>query len=155
MNYDAILALPFAALGVRIEQEQLTSLTFLPPETALDPGRHPLIRQLEEQLDAYRQNPRHRFALPLAPRGSDYRQRVWRALLEIPSGQVLSYGELARRIGSAARAVGQALGDNPLPIIIPCHRVIAADGGLGGFNHNRAGYSLNVKRWLLQHESIL
>jgi methylated-DNA-[protein]-cysteine S-methyltransferase len=101
------------------------------------------------QLEEYFAGRRRRFDLPLAPRGTEFQRRVWRALTEIPYGQTLSYGELARRIGkpSASRAVGLANGANPLPIIVPCHRVIGSDGTLTGF-----GGGLPIKRKLLALE---
>lgn len=155
LAYSAILSTPFGALGARMVGEQLASLDFLAPGTTPLPPATPLLERLAAELDAYYADPTHRFHLPLAPSGSAYRLRVWQALREIPAGQTRTYGELARQLGSGARAVGQALGDNPLPILIPCHRVIAADGGLGGFNHAGNGYSIEVKRWLLKHEGVL
>jgi len=106
-------------------------------------------RAASAQLDEYFAGERRRFDLPLAPRGTDFQQRVWRALLDIPYGRTISYGELARRIGnpSASRAVGLANGANPLPIVVPCHRVIGADGSLTGF-----GGGLPIKRKLLALE---
>ena len=103
-----------------------------------------------KQLGEYFAGKRRRFDLPLAPRGTEFQRRVWRALTEIPYGKTVSYGALARRIGkpSASRAVGLANGANPLPIIVPCHRVIGADGSLTGF-----GGGLPIKRQLLALES--
>jgi len=101
------------------------------------------------QLEEYFAGKRRRFELPLAPRGTEFQRQVWRALTEIPYGKTISYGELARRIRkpSASRAVGLANGANPLPIIVPCHRVIGADGSLTGF-----GGGLPIKRRLLALE---
>jgi methylated-DNA-[protein]-cysteine S-methyltransferase len=101
------------------------------------------------QLEAYFAGELHAFELPLAAEGTDFRKSVWDALVRIPYGETISYGELARRIGdpSASRAVGAANGANPLPIIVPCHRVIGANGKLTGF-----GGGLPVKQWLLEHE---
>jgi methylated-DNA-[protein]-cysteine S-methyltransferase len=103
------------------------------------------------QLEAYFCGERTSFDLPLAPRGTPFQERVWRGLREIPFGTTMSYGELARRIGSpswtGARAVGAANGQNPIAVIVPCHRVIGADGSLTGF-----GGGLPRKRWLLTHE---
>jgi methylated-DNA-[protein]-cysteine S-methyltransferase len=158
-DFDAILAAPFGALGVRIDGEWLTGLEFLPPGIASadanSPAIKPVIEQLADELDAYYANPGHRFNLPLAPHGTPFRRKVWQALESIPAGQTRSYGEVARELGSGPRAVGQAVGDNPIPIIIPCHRVIAANGNLGGFMHSRTGYSQDIKRWLLKHEHVL
>lgn len=98
------------------------------------------------QLGEYFAGCRRAFDLPLAPRGTDFQRRVWNALREIPYGRTISYSELARRIGKpgASRAVGLANGANPLPIVVPCHRVIGADGSLTGF-----GGGLPIKRQLL------
>ena len=153
-SYSAILSAPFAALGVRLMDGRLVGLDFLPPESAPSVAFDALADRVRVALSAYWDDPAYRFDLPLAPQGSPYRLKVWQALLDIPSGETVTYAVLARRIGSSARAVGQALGDNPLPIVIPCHRVVAASG-LGGFNHARSGYSLDIKRWLLKHEGGL
>jgi methylated-DNA-[protein]-cysteine S-methyltransferase len=103
------------------------------------------------QLEQYREDPNTRFDLPLLIEGSEFQRRLWDALCEIPRGKTLTYGELARRLGVDARAIGQACGDNRLPIVIPCHRVVATDG-IGGFAHATTGYLLEAKRWLLMHE---
>jgi methylated-DNA-[protein]-cysteine S-methyltransferase len=107
------------------------------------------LRAAVTQLAEYFTGKRRRFELPLAPRGTAFQLGVWRALTDIPYGQTISYGELARRIGrpSASRAVGLANGANPLPIVVPCHRVIGADGSLTGF-----GGGLPIKRKLLALE---
>jgi methylated-DNA-[protein]-cysteine S-methyltransferase len=104
------------------------------------------------QLDAYFAGTRMIFDLPLAPRGTAFELRVWALLRDIPVGQTTSYGELARKLGDpqVVRAVGRANGQNPLPIVVPCHRVIGADGSLVGF-----GGGLERKRWLLEHEGVL
>lgn len=109
-----------------------------------DPGRFAAVTR---QLAEYFAGERREFSLPLAMAGSDFQRSVWRALVAIPYGETVSYGELARRVGSVARAVGLANGANPLPIIVPCHRVIGADGSLTGF-----GGGLPVKRALLEIE---
>jgi methylated-DNA-[protein]-cysteine S-methyltransferase len=116
-----------------------------PPSTVI-----PFINQARDALaDYFRGVPTDFASLTLDPRGTLFQLRVWQELRRIPWGQTISYGELARRVGSpkACRAVGQANGLNPIPLIIPCHRVIAADGGLGGYSSG-----LDRKRWLLRHE---
>ncbi len=104
---------------------------------------------LRAQLTGYFAGERLDFDLPLLAEGTGFQRKVWNALCEIPYGETISYGELARRIGqpSAARAVGLANGSNPLPIVVPCHRVIGADGSLSVF-----GGGIERKRWLLAHE---
>ena len=108
-----------------------------------------LLRPISEQLDAYFAGERERFDLRLALVGTEFQRRVWNALCAIPLGETVSYAQLARRIGapSAVRAVGAAVGRNPISIIVPCHRVVGSDGTLRGF----AG-GLARKHWLLQHE---
>jgi methylated-DNA-[protein]-cysteine S-methyltransferase len=103
-------------------------------------------RQLQEYFDGTRRE----FSLPLLPEGTPFQQMVWEALRDIPFGTTISYQELANRIGAekAVRAVGAANGANPIPIIIPCHRVIGADGSLTGY-----GGGIERKRWLLDHEA--
>jgi methylated-DNA-[protein]-cysteine S-methyltransferase len=123
---------------------------------ALDWGRGrdqeatPLLCQARDQLQEYFDGRRMSFDLPLAPEGSDFQKRVWAALCAIPPGETRSYADIARTIGSAPRAVGGANGANPIPLFIPCHRVIAADGSLGGYS---GGDGPATKRYLLDHES--
>ena len=108
-----------------------------------------LLARARQQLEEYFVRTRTTFDLPLDPSGTAFQRRVWDALRAIPYGTTTSYGELARRLGdpSATRAVGGANGKNPIPIIVPCHRVVGARGELTGF-----GGGLNRKRWLLEHE---
>lgn len=106
-------------------------------------------REVREQLQQYFAGERKKFDLETSFTGTDFQQRTWQMLANIPYGQTWSYGELAKRVGSpkAVRAVGAANGRNPLPIILPCHRVIGGNGKLTGF-----GGGLPVKQWLLEHE---
>ena len=108
-----------------------------------------LLVEARRQLQAYFDGRLSRFALPLSPAGSAYRRRVWSALCEIPPGQTRTYAQIARVAGGAARSVGQANGANPIPVIIPCHRVIGA-ADMGGYS---AGEGLTTKRFLLQLEA--
>ncbi|PJK00733.1 cysteine methyltransferase [Lysobacteraceae bacterium NML91-0213] len=116
------------------------------------PGDHPLIDEARRQLAAYFAGTRRVFDLPLAPHGTTFQRAVWQALADIPYGSTASYAQLAARVGrpAAARAVGAANGRNPLPIVLPCHRVIGAGGGLTGF-----GGGLPTKRYLLALEGAL
>lgn len=103
------------------------------------------VSEMEEYLSARRRA----FSVPLVMRGTDFQQRVWDALLEVPFGQTVTYGQLAKEIGNpgAVQAVGTAVGDNPLAIVIPCHRVLPASGGIGNYASGR-----DKKAWLLKHE---
>jgi methylated-DNA-[protein]-cysteine S-methyltransferase len=116
---------------------------------ARDGAGHPVLERAREQLTEYFAGRRRSFDLPLAPRGTEHQETVWRALREIPFGGTRSYGELAAHLGRprAARAVGAANGKNPISIVIPCHRVVGADGSLTGYAGGTAR-----KEWLLRHE---
>ena len=115
-----------------------------------DQAETPLLRRARDQLQDYFDGKRLTFDLPLAPHGSAFQKRVWAALCAIPPGETRSYADIARAISSAPRAVGGANGANPIPLFIPCHRVIAADGSLGGYS---GGDGPATKRYLLDHES--
>lgn len=150
--YQARLAMPFGALGIVTNGKALTGIDFLPAGTPELAPQNALADKVCAQLRAYLADPAFVFDLPLDPAGTPFRSRVWQALQQIPSGRTLSYGELARQLHSAPRAIGQACGANPIPVIIPCHRVLSSTG-LGGFMNSTGGDPLAIKRWLLQHES--
>ena len=109
----------------------------------------PLLDEAKRQLDSYFGGRIRVFDLPLQPRGTPFQEDLWRLLAKIPYGTVLTYGALATRLKSAPRAVGGACGKNPIPILIPCHRVLAAGGFLGGYS---GGTGIETKRALLRHE---
>lgn len=145
---------PIGALLIAADSTALREIRFpngreglAPPDEGIRGGA--LCDQAAEQLTEYFSGGRWDFDLPLAPRGTAFRKSVWLELLRIPYGETISYGELARRIGrpAAARAVGAANGSNPLPIVVPCHRVIGRDGTLTGY-----GGGLPIKRKLLELE---
>lgn len=149
--YDVVLEFPRMKVAVLTRGERVCEIRYLPPGTPVVAPRNALAERAARQLERYRADPDTVFDLPLAIAGSDFQQRVWEAMRAIPRGRTRTYGELALELGGEARAVGQACGDNRLPIVIPCHRVVAADG-IGGFAHATGGYLLEAKRWLLAHE---
>lgn len=151
MDFDALIAAPFGQLGLREDRGQLSEIVFLLEKQPEKVPTSPLLKETARQLQAYFRNPNTRFDLSLVPTGTAFQQRVWRAMCRIPVGSTSTYGELAKTIGSAPRAIGQACGANPLPIVIPCHRVLSASGR-GGFMHSRAEGPLAIKNWLLAHE---
>ena len=153
MDYQAKLKTSFGVLGILCTAEALTGIEFLAPGTRSQPPRNTFAHKVCEQLLAYFSDPDFHFDLPLQPCGTAHQNKVWQAMWAIPRGQVLTYGDLAAQIGSSPRAVGQACGNNPIPIVIPCHRVVGK-AGLGGFMHHSGGFALDIKRWLLAHESI-
>ena len=148
----AVVDSPIGPLGLVASDTGLREVWFdgrrIRPE-----GSSPILAEAGRQLDAYFAGDLLAFDLPLELRGTEFQRRCWLALGSIPYGQTVSYGEQARRLGfgpDAARAVGAANGRNPLPIVLPCHRVLGADGSLTGF-----GGGLHVKRFLLEHEGAL
>ena len=111
-------------------------------------------QRIARQVTDYFGDPAKPLQWQLQPLGSDYQRRIWRALQAIPVGVVKTYGQLASEIGGSARAVGNACRRNPIPVYIPCHRVVA-QGGIGGFAGETAGRQIDIKRWLLQHEGVV
>ena len=153
MDYQAKLKTPFGVLGIRCTDDALTGIGFLAPNTKPQAPRNAFAQTVCEQLTAYFAYPDFHFELPLKLDGTAHQNKVWQAMRTIPRGQTRQYGELAARLGSSARAVGQACGNNPIPIVIPCHRVVSKSG-MGGFMHHSGGYALDIKRWLLAHEGV-
>lgn len=153
--FSAIVAAPFGAIGIRTDAGVIRELVYLPPHFHEKDATDALADQATTQVQRYLADPDFLFDLPLTAAGSAFQQKVWGAISSIPRGTVRTYGQIAKHIGSAPRAVGQACGANWFPLIIPCHRVTAA-GGLGGFsNHDdENGFHLSVKRWLLRHEGV-
>jgi methylated-DNA-[protein]-cysteine S-methyltransferase len=151
LDFQAKLMTPFALLGIRTDDEELAEIVFLSKDGDVLSPQNRIAEQACTQIGRYVGDPEFRFKLPLARRGTPFQRRVWGKIAAIEPGCTRSYGELARELGSAPRAVGQACGANPLPLVVPCHRVLAA-GGIGGFAHHQGGFHLSVKRWLLGHE---
>lgn len=149
-QYAAVIATPVGRIGLRMNAKQLCAVDFVS-------GRYrtrqntAVGEQIQAQLDSYFANPAFQFTLDVAADGTDFQQRVWRELKKIPAGTTVTYGELADRLGSSARAVGNACRANPLPVIVPCHRVVSKTG-LGGYMGKTSGGRLKIKSWLLDHE---
>ena len=150
-EYQARLATPFAVLGIRTIGARLSEIVYLPKGAATLAPQNQLAEKTCRQIERYLDDPQFRFDLPFDWIGTPFRQRVWQAIHAIPCGRTMTYGEVARKLKSAPRAVGGACGDNRLPLVIPCHRVVAS-GGIGGFMHASSGDPLAIKRWLLMHE---
>lgn len=150
--YQAVVAAPGFALGIHCDDDEITGIDFLEPRPEVAP-QTPLAAEAVRQLQAYFADPSFQFGLPLKPAGTIFQRRVWEQIDAIPSGQIATYGQLAKALKNAPRAVGQACGANPYPVVVPCHRVVATGGGLGGFARERGGFLLDIKRWLLSHES--
>jgi methylated-DNA-[protein]-cysteine S-methyltransferase len=150
--FDVVVEFPKMKVAVKTRDERVVEIRYLPLSFETISPRNPLAARAARQLERYREDPDAGFDLPLLIEGSPLQRSVWEAMCAIPRGRTRTYGELARELGADARAIGQACGDNRLPIVIPCHRVVAADG-IGGFGHSTGGYLLEAKRWLLMHEA--
>ncbi|MEN7526878.1 methylated-DNA--[protein]-cysteine S-methyltransferase [Cupriavidus sp. DL-D2] len=154
-KFDAILPAPFGKVGVRVIGDQVHEIVYLPDSFDEIAPVGTLLQRVATQLAAYYDNPDFVFDLPLAARGTDFQRKVWGVISAVPRGGLTTYGTIAKSLQSMPRAVGQACGQNWFPIVIPCHRVVAANG-LGGFaHHGEEGFHLGVKRWLLRHEGAM
>jgi len=149
--FQAKIPAPFAVLGVRTSGEMLAGIDYLPSGAATLSPTNRLAERVCRQIERYLDDAEFKFDLPFEFRGTDFQCRVWRTVHRIPSGSTRSYLDIARELHSAPRPVGGACGANRIPLVIPCHRVLA-NGGIGGFMHARRGPALEVKRWLLRHE---
>ncbi len=150
-QYSLVIDSPLGRLGVQTAHEKIQRLDYLAGSVRLRTASGDFERKVETALKNYFENPAMNFSLPLELAGTPFQQRVWQALTRIPFAGTLTYGELAASLGSGARAVGNACRHNPVPIIVPCHRVVAADG-IGGYAGSTSGPVLDRKRWLLEHE---
>ena len=152
--YTATLAAPFAVIGIYTRSDRLLGVHYLPSATPVRPPRDALAREVCRQIRAYLADPLHRFEIPCELSGTAHQRRVWDQIARIPSRETRTYGDLAHILKSSPRAVGGACGSNPVPLIVPCHRVVCAGGGLGGFMHSRGNFALGIKAWLLHHEGM-
>lgn len=139
---------PIGNIRISIENDTIINVDTLVKEKPTSTAT-----EVTQQLQTYFQNPAHIFTLKTKPHGTPFQQRVWQALTSIPSGATLTYGELAKQLNSSPRAVGQACRRNPIPIIIPCHRVVGAKN-MGGYAGKTTGEVADIKKWLLTHESL-
>jgi methylated-DNA-[protein]-cysteine S-methyltransferase len=156
--YDVVIATPLPGrlrIGLRFSWAGITEAEWLPAKTPLRAPRTPRQKEAVAQLKEFLRDGKTRFSLSLDLQGTEHQLRVWRALLAIPPGKVKSYGDVAREIHSSPRAVGHACRTNPVPVVVPCHRVVSADGGLGGYMGAFTGDPLAIKEWLLRHEGAL
>jgi len=157
IGFDACVRTPFATLGITTAGAYVTGVRFLAPDTpAKAPRANTLAHLVCVQLQSYLDDGHFVFDLPLKLAGTHHRLAVWEAMQRIPAGSTRTYGEIATELRSSARAVGGACGANPIPLIVPCHRIIAASGRIGGFMGASAeGFEIGIKRWLLEHEGAL
>jgi len=149
--YSAIIRLTFSTLGISCCNETLVAIDFLDEKAKKLAPQDPFSREVITQLEAYCADKDFCFDLPLTASTTAFQTRVREALIAIPVGQVLSYAQLAAGLGSGARAVAMACRHNPLPVIVPCHRIVAKNT-MGGYAGAISGKPVEIKRWLLEHE---
>ncbi len=175
--YAALIRTPFAVLGIRTAGGRVTGIQYLPKARRTKAPDNALAERAVRQIEGYLADPEFRFTLPLAPADTPFRGRVREAIAAIPPGESRTYGELARLLHTAPRAVGGACGANDIALVIPCHRVVGSQGSLGGFMGTNGGPKraslapgekarnacgapicaadgdpIAIKRWLLTHE---
>lgn len=150
--WSAKLKTPFGVLGIATQGGAVTRVAYLPAGERAQAPQDAVAARTAREVERYLADPGFRFTVPVAPRGTPFQRRVWAAISAIPPGESRTYGEIARKLVTAPRAVGQACGANPIALIIPCHRVVGGAGALGGFMNAGAGAPVDVKRWLLEHE---
>lgn len=154
MSEKFVMDTPIGRLAIHTYAGKLIGIDY---GVRSEPSQHlgdPLHKKIASQVRRYFARPSTGFDLPLSLTGTPFQLKVWRALQRIPASKTLSYGELAERLHTSARAVGNACRANPVPLVVPCHRVIAKHG-IGGFAGATAGPSIARKRWLLVHEGAL
>lgn len=152
VQYDAVIDAPFGAVGITVQGLHV-AIVLLPEKLDKKTAEHKIAHQVSTQIEAYFTHAHHSFNLPLIDRGTPFQRQVWQEISMIPCGQVLTYSDIAIRLGSGARAVANACGANTLPLVIPCHRVVAKNG-LGGFMRGLEN-GLEIKKWLLKHEGAI
>jgi len=151
-RFDAVIAAPFGAVAISAQDDFLVGIELLGLPQIEQLSSDPFVLDVIKQLQQYFVSPSFVFDIPYAVNGTLFQKRVWRAIASIPSGDTWSYGELADQVASGPRAVANVCGANQVPLIIPCHRIVAK-AGLGGFMQGKEN-GLRVKQWLLDHESI-
>lgn len=144
---------PVGKVSLAFDGNKLCQLDIGKKATSHSPPEAGTFKKVHTQLDHYFTKRGFKFTIPVQLHGTDFQKRVWKALSQIPPGSTLSYGDLAKKLNSSPRAVGNACRANPIPIIIPCHRVVGKNG-LGGYDGKTGGSRLAIKKWLLEHEGV-
>ncbi len=150
-TYDAVISAPFGSVAVITQDDYLISVQLLPVQVPAKSTSHSFTNSVLMQIEQYFEQPDTKLDIPYAVNGTPFQKRVWQAISEIPCGQTLTYTELAQKVGSGARAVANVCGASQVPLVIPCHRVVAKNG-LGGYMQGVEG-GLAIKQWLLAHEA--
>lgn len=150
-RYNAVVDLPFGRVAIAADDDGLSSIDLVSGKTPLQSPNNLFTRRICQALRQYVREPKTRFDLPLNVAGTEFQKKVWRALGKIPPGKPVTYGALAKRLKTSARAIGGACRENPVPIVVPCHRVTGATDR-GGYMGQTRGPAVRMKHWLLSHE---
>lgn len=151
IKYTAVIDTPFARLGIIAADNEITKISYVTDQAPSIKCVPAIIRELEQQILQYIKHPTISFTIPYRLNGTKHQMSLWKILKKIPPGNVETYGNLAELMHSSARAVGNACRQNPLPIIIPCHRVVAKNH-IGGYAGDITGENIIIKQWLLANE---
>lgn len=153
-HYSAIISTPIGNLGLSVHQDYVAQINFINDScTPFVDDASPLVFHVINELECYFSGNLKKFQSPFSPQGTPFQQKAWQVLSSIPYGETVTYGELAARLKTSPRAIGNACRTNPLLILIPCHRVLAHNG-LGGYSGQTRGEQLAIKRWLLELEAV-
>jgi methylated-DNA-[protein]-cysteine S-methyltransferase len=152
-KFQFVVDSPIGALGIRTSRRRLNRVEFLDWHSKPFLSQDPFAVDISRQLECYFHASPFEFSIPINLNGTDFQKQVWQLLLMIKPGEVRTYGDIAQELNTSPRAVGSACRSNPTPLIVPCHRVVSADG-IGGFAGNSQGRRVEVKRWLLKHEGV-
>jgi len=152
LNDTSVIDSPFGRLKLIAQNNQLEKIELNSPDQ-LSSSKNQSLQKVEQQLNSYFKTSDFTFELTVLPQGTDFQNRVWNALKSIPVSEVWTYGQLAKKLNTSARAVGNACRNNPTPIIVPCHRIVSATG-LGGFAGKTEGILSDIKRQMLRHEGV-
>jgi methylated-DNA-[protein]-cysteine S-methyltransferase len=153
-TYDIVLGSPLGQLGIQLRDQRVSRLDYLAGTVPSVAPTTAFGQLVVAQLTRFFKHPEYHFHVTVDLQGTEFQHRVWQALTQIPAGETLTYGELAARLNTGARAVGNACRKNPVSIIVPCHRVVSATG-IGGYSGRTDGLEINRKLLLLQHERII
>lgn len=151
-HYNAVIDLPFGRIAICADEDGLSLIVPVTRVVKLKKADNAMAGETCKQLESYIASSNFHFSIPLKKNGTPFQNRVWRALRRIAHDKTVSYGDLAEKLQTSARAVGNACRCNPVPIVVPCHRVVAKNS-VGGYMGKRDGSALQMKQWLLQHEA--
>jgi len=154
MSTEHTMQTPIGPVGIFVSDGRLCGVDLRPDKTRHPSSDDPLVQRVISQLDDYFMDGKSKFSLPLSLSRTGFQQRVWQALCRIGPGEIRTYGDLARELKTSPRAVGNACRRNPVPIVVPCHRVVSVQG-IGGYSGATSGARLEIKRWLLSHEGVI